>query len=75
MNQSVETIESRKATEEELFYLKLARDEFGASIGRIEETAKFLIGAVGAGLCLFGVAFVRDDCYLAGKSQKQYCRP
>jgi hypothetical protein len=48
MKENPPLLESRKSSEEELFYLKLARDEFAASMGRIEETAKYLIGAVGA---------------------------
>jgi len=48
MNEAETVLESRRANEEELFYLKLAREEFAASLGRIEETAKYLIGAVGA---------------------------
>lgn len=48
MKEKPPLLESRKSSEEELFYLKLARDEFAASLGRIEETAKYLIGAVGA---------------------------
>ncbi|MGH7453808.1 MAG: hypothetical protein ACRENG_20830, partial [bacterium] len=57
MNEAETVLESRRASEEELFYLKLARDEFAASLGRIEETAKYLIGAVGAvaGLVLAGL--------------------
>jgi len=56
MNQSITVLESRPATEEELYYLKLAREEFGASLVRIEEAAKFLIGAAGtvAGLFITG---------------------
>ncbi len=57
MNEAETVLESRRANEEELFYLKLARDEFAASLGRIEETAKYLIGAIGAvaGLVLAGL--------------------
>ncbi|MDZ7361406.1 MAG: hypothetical protein ONB46_11885 [candidate division KSB1 bacterium] len=57
MNEAETVLESRRATEEELFYLKLAREEFAAGLGRIEETAKYLIGAVGAvaGLVLAGL--------------------
>jgi hypothetical protein len=57
MNEAETVLESRRANEEELFYLKLAREEFAASLGRIEETAKYLIGAVGAvaGLVLAGL--------------------
>jgi hypothetical protein len=57
MNEAETVLESRRANEEELFYLKLARDEFAASLGRIEETAKYLVGAIGAvaGLVLAGL--------------------
>ena len=57
MNKPIRKLESRPATEEDLFYLKMARDEFTASLSRIEETAKYLIGAVGAvaGLFLAGL--------------------
>lgn len=57
MNETETVLESRRANEEELFYLKLARDEFAASLGRIEETAKYLVGAIGAvaGLVLAGL--------------------
>jgi hypothetical protein len=57
MNEIEPVLESRRASEDELFYLKLARDEFAASLGRIEESAKYLIGAVGAvaGLLLAGL--------------------
>lgn len=48
MNETPTVLPSRQATEEEQFYLKLAREEFAASLSRIEETAKYLIGAVGA---------------------------
>lgn len=48
MNKSPTLLQGRQATEEEQFYLKLAREEFAASLNRIEETAKYLIGAVGA---------------------------
>jgi hypothetical protein len=48
MNEAETVLESRRPSEEELFYLKLARDEFAASLGRIEETAKYLVGAIGA---------------------------
>jgi hypothetical protein len=48
MNKTESTLASRPANEEELFYLKLARDEFAASLGRSEEVAKYLIAAVGA---------------------------
>ncbi|MGH7490973.1 MAG: hypothetical protein ACREOO_01120 [bacterium] len=56
MNEPVLEVESRVAREEELFYLKLAREEFAASLGRIEDTARYLIGAIGAvaGLVLAG---------------------
>ncbi|MDZ7268770.1 MAG: hypothetical protein ONB48_13615 [candidate division KSB1 bacterium] len=51
------SIPSRRATDDDLFYLDLAREEFAASLGRIEETAKYLIGAIGAvaGLVLAGM--------------------
>lgn len=57
MNEAETVLESRRAAEEESFYLELAREEFAASISRIEETAKYLIGAVGAvaGLLLAGM--------------------
>ncbi|MDZ7292929.1 MAG: hypothetical protein ONB44_24245 [candidate division KSB1 bacterium] len=57
MNETETMLESRPATDDELFYLKLARDEFAASFSRIEETAKYLIGAIGAvaGLVLAGM--------------------
>jgi hypothetical protein len=56
-NKPIRKLESRPATDEELFYLKIARDEFTASLSRIEETAKYIIGAVGAvaGLFLAGL--------------------
>jgi len=48
MHETPIVLPSRAATEEEQFYLKLAREEFSASLSRLEETAKYLIGAVGA---------------------------
>lgn len=48
MDKQIQTLESRPASEEELFYLRLAREEFGASLRRTEEVSKYLIGAVGA---------------------------
>lgn len=57
MNNPIPELQGRPASEDDLFYLKLARDEFAASLGRIEETAKYLVGAVGAvaGLVLAGL--------------------
>lgn len=57
MNESETVLQSRTATDDDLFYLRLARDEFAASLGRLEETAKFLFGAIGAvaGLVLAGM--------------------
>ncbi|RMI12602.1 MAG: hypothetical protein D6681_06530 [Calditrichaeota bacterium] len=57
MSEPITEIQGRKPTEEERFYLNLAREEFAASLIRIEETAKYLIGAVGAvaGLVLAGM--------------------
>jgi len=57
MNEAETILESRPASDDELFYLKLARDEFAASLGRLEETAKYLVGAIGAvaGLVLAGL--------------------
>lgn len=48
MKEKPAPLESRKSSDEELFYLTLAREEFAASMSRIEDTAKYLIGAVGA---------------------------
>lgn len=57
MNEAETVLPSRAATDDDLFYLKLAREEFAASLGRLEETAKYLVGAVGAvaGLVLAGL--------------------
>ncbi|RIK52468.1 hypothetical protein DCC62_32930 [candidate division KSB1 bacterium] len=57
MNNPILEVQGRPANEDDLFYLKLARDEFAASLGRLEETAKYLVGAVGAvaGLVLAGL--------------------
>lgn len=57
MNNPIPEVQGRPATEDDLFYLKLARDEFAASLGRLEETAKYLVGAIGAvaGLVLAGM--------------------
>jgi hypothetical protein len=56
---SVESAEvsSRPADEDEKYFLKLAREEFGASLGRIEEAAKYVVAAIGAvaGLVLAGL--------------------
>jgi hypothetical protein len=46
MDEKIVTVSSRKANGEDLFYLKLFREEFGKSLERIEEAAKFLAGAV-----------------------------
>ena len=56
MNETVLQTETRVATEEDKFFLKLVREEFVASLGRIEDTAKYLISAIGAvaGLVLAG---------------------
>lgn len=57
MNKAETVLPSRALTDEDSFYLKLARDEFAASLGRLEETAKYLVGAIGAvaGLVLAGI--------------------
>ncbi len=45
-DENAETLDSRKLTAEEQFYLETAYKEPVESIKRIEETARFLVGAV-----------------------------
>lgn len=57
MDAEIEELPARRASDEEVFYLQKAREEFFRSLERIEETAKYVIGAVGAvaGLFLAGM--------------------
>lgn len=54
MEQPIPELTSRRASEEEQYFLRLAREDQVAAIGRIEETAKFIMSVVGsvAGLVL-----------------------
>ncbi len=57
MNENIPKLSSRRSTEEEVFLLQKAREEFFRNLERIEEAAKYVIGAVGAvaGLFLAGL--------------------
>ena len=57
MNEPVQQLKARPVNEEDAHFLRLAREELPESLKRIEETARYIIGAVGAvaGLFLAGM--------------------